>query len=210
MDVLRVLKTDETRLFPANNLIGRVSDAVAREQENELVQNIIQAAGRPVVIHAAGGVGKSVFASRIAPALPSGSAAVLYDCFGNGQYRSATGYRHRHKNALVQIANELAAKGLCHPLIPSPHADASLYVRAFFYRLGQAVTILQRAKPGALLCIIIDAADNAQMAADEIGEARSFARDLLREIVPDGVRFAFLCRSHRQAVSIRPGPGICD
>jgi hypothetical protein len=208
MDVLRVLKTDETRLFPANNLIRQVGDAVAREQESELVQSIVQVVGRPVVIHAAGGVGKSVFATCIAPALPAGSVAVLYDCFGNGQYRSATGYRHRHKDALVQIANELAAKGLCHPLIPSHHADASAYVCAFFYRLHQAVTILQRAKEGALLCVVIDAADNAQMAAEEIGEARSFARDLIRQSVPDGIRFVFLCRSHRQAMLDPPAQAL--
>jgi hypothetical protein len=56
--------------------------------------------------------------------------------------------------------------------------------------------------------IVIDAADNAQMAAEEIGEARSFARDLLREIVPDDVRFVFLCRSHRQAMLDPPAQAL--
>jgi hypothetical protein len=48
--------------------------------------------------------------------------------------------------------------------------------------------------------VVVDAADNAQMAAEEIGEARSFVRDLIRTNVPDGVRLVFLCRSHRQCL----------
>ncbi|MBG0810428.1 hypothetical protein IY145_13715 [Methylosinus sp. H3A] len=198
MDVLRALKTDESRLFPAPCFIKDIANVVPREQEPELNRAIMQADDVAVIVHAAGGVGKSVFATRINLALPAGSSSVLYDCFGNGQYRSASGYRHRHKDALVQIANELAAKGLCHPLIPSPHAEPSAYVRAFLYRLTQSITSLRAENAQALLCIVIDAADNAQMAAEEIGEARSFVRDLLREQLPEGVRLVALCRTHRQ------------
>jgi hypothetical protein len=197
IDVLRALKTDESRLFPANCLIAHVSDAIPREQEPELIRQIVEAGG-PVIIHASGGVGKSVFATRIGQGLPQGSVCILYDCFGNGQYRSATGYRHRHKDALVEIANELAAKSLCHLLIPAAYADAAAHVRAFLYRLGQAAKLLRLANPNALLCIVVAAADNAQLAAEEIGEKRSFARDLIRANVPDGIRLVFLCRSHRQ------------
>ena len=100
----------------------------------------------------------------------------------------------------MQIANELAAQLLCHPLIPTPHADGPLYVKAFLYRLEQAVTLMWGTNPDSLLCIVIDAADNAQMVAEESGETRSFARDLLREKIPAGVRLVFLCRSHRQAM----------
>lgn len=197
IDVLRALKTDESLLFPAKCLIGDIDDAVSREQEADIINHIIGATN-PVIVHASGGVGKSVFATRIGNKLPAGSVCVLYDCFGNGQYRSATGYRHRHKDALVQIANELATIGLCHPLIPTIHADTSAYVRTFIYRLSQALKIVRSANPDALLCVVVDAADNAQMAAEEIGEARSFVRDLIRTDIPDGVRLVFLCRSHRQ------------
>ena len=198
MDVLRALKTDDSRLFPAPCLIRDLEKAVSREQESELLQAIVQASGIPIIVHAAGGVGKSVFAARIKLGLPTGSSSVLYDCFGNGQYRNASGYRHRHKDALVQIVNELAAKGLCHPLIPSLYAEPSSYVRAFIYRLRQSISSLRSKNPQALLCIIIDAADNAQMAAEEIGEARAFVRDLIREKMPQGVRLVALCRTHRQ------------
>jgi hypothetical protein len=71
-------------------------------------------------------------------------------------------------------------------------------VRAFIYRLRQSIASLKSKNPQALLCIIIDAADNAQMAAEEIGEARAFVRDLIREQLPEGVRLIALCRTHRQ------------
>lgn len=198
MDVLRALKTNESHLYPAPCMIKDLDNAVPREQEPELLETIARASGIPIVVHAAAGVGKSVFATRIKLGLPAGSSSVLYDCFGNGQYRSASGYRHRHRDALVQIANELAAKGLCHPLIPSSHAEPSDYVKAFTYRLKQGITSLRSKNPQALLCIIIDAADNAQMAAEEMGEVRSFVRDLIREELPEGVRLVALCRTHRQ------------
>lgn len=197
-DVLRALGTDEGRLFPAECLNEGIPSAIPRVQEAALVQSIIDAGNRPVIVHALAGVGKSVFATRVRQSLPTGSHAVLYDCFGNGQYRSATAYRHRHQDGLVQIANELAASGLCHPLIPPRHANTSTYLRAFLHRLRQAVTVLRHGDPQALLCIIIDAADNAQLAAHELGESRSFPRDLLREKLPDGVRLVVTCRTHRQ------------
>lgn len=198
MDVLRALKTDVDRMFPASCLISDLKNAVPREQESELFRAIVQAKGIPVIVHAAAGVGKSIFATRIKLGLPEGSISILYDCFGNGQYRNASAYRHRHRDALVQIANELAAKGLCHPLIPSPHAESSAYIKAFLYRLRQSIDSLRSKNPQALLCIIIDAADNAQMAAEEVGEARSFVRDLIREQLPEGIRLVALCRTHRQ------------
>jgi hypothetical protein len=198
MDVLRALKTDEDRLYPAPCRIEQLHDAVPREQEGDLFKAIVNARNTPVIVHAEGGVGKSIFATRIKLGLPPGSATVLYDCFGNAQYRSATGYRHRHKDALVQIVNELAGKSLCHLLIPTSNAGASDYLKKFIYRLEQAVSLLRAQNPQALLCIIVDAADNAQMAAEESGDARAFVLDLLREHIPDGVRLVALCRSHRQ------------
>ena len=205
MDVLRALKSDESRLFPAPCLIKALAHPVPRQQEPELFLAIRRAEGTPVVVHAAGGVGKSVFATRISYGLPAGSVTVLYDCFGNGQYRSPSGYRHRHKDALVQIANELAGKGLCHPLIPTPHADAADYVRVFVYRLRQCIASLRTRNAEAVLCVVIDAADNAQIAAEDAGEARSFVRDLIRERLPEGLRLVTLCRTHRQA-DLSPPP----
>ena len=46
------------------------------------------------------------------------------------------------------------------------------------------------------------------MAAEEIGEARSFTRDLIRATIPEGVRLVFLCRSHRQHLLDPPTSAI--
>lgn len=204
MDVLRALQTDETELFPSLCLIEPIDDAVPRKQETALIEAIVCAAGRPVIVHADAGVGKSIFSTRVGVGLPTGSISILYDCFGNGQYRSASGYRHRHRTALVQIANELSAIGLCHPLIPT-NADISAYMRAFMQRITQSISMLRARNADAMLCIIVDAADNAQMAAEEINEPRSFVRDLLRESFPEGVRVVALCRPHRVAL-LNPPP----
>ncbi len=206
-DLLRALGTDLDHLFPARRMVERLGGAVPREQEPEIFAAIHGANGRPVMLHAEGGVGKSIIATRIHLGLPEGSACILYDCFGNGQYRSASAYRHRHRDALVQIANELADQCLCHPLIPTSKADASDYAKAFLHRLKQGITLLRARNAGALLCIIIDAADNAEIAAGEAGESRSFARDLLREPMPEGVRLVMLCRTHRQAL-LDPPPNV--
>lgn len=196
-DLLRAFRTDETYLFPAPSCIIDTDNVVPREQEETLIAKIVGGDSSSVIIHADGGVGKSVFATRIRYGLPSGSVCLLYDCFGNGEYRNTSAYRHRHKDALVQIVNELSSMGLCHPLIPKPYADSTAYLKAFKYRINQSITSIREMHPEALLCIVIDAADNAQMLADELGESRSFARDLLRENFPDGVRLIVTARTHR-------------
>jgi hypothetical protein len=196
-DVLRALQTSETQLYPAPNKINASTQLVVREQERDLVKSIVGNSAGPTLIYADGGVGKSVFATRIGTHLPAGSVTLVFDCFGNGSYRSASGYRHKHRVGFVQLANQLAAMGLCHPLIPTNLADNSDYVRAFINRISQAITILKARDKDALLCVVIDAADNAQVAADEVGDGNSFIKDLLRERLPDGSRLVVLCRGYR-------------
>ncbi|WP_219012643.1 hypothetical protein [Shewanella algae] len=198
-DVLRALKVSENVLLPAPCLISTPPDTIPREQENSIRQELLQS-NVPLIIHADGGVGKSIIAARIARSIPAESAVVLYDCFGDGLYRSSLHFRHRHEDGLVQIANELAAKGLCHPLIPSKNADSKQYMRAFRHRITQAISVLRAQNPDASLCVIIDAADNAEMAAEEQQGPGSFVRDLIRLECPEGVRFAFTCRTHRRAM----------
>lgn len=201
-DVLHALKTNEAQLRPAECLIPDARNTLPREQEHAIRQ-ILLTSSTPIIIHADGGVGKSVLAARLASSMPAGSVAVLYDCFGNGLYRNALNFRHRPSDALVQIANELAARGLCHPLIPA-HADVKQYMRAFAWRLRQAVQVVRATDPNASICLIIDAADNAEMAAREQGDAGSFVRDMIRTPLPDGVHLAFTCRSHRQQMLNAP------
>ena len=196
-DLLHALHATEEQLQPAECKIPDASDKLPREQESEILSTILDAES-PVIIHADGGVGKSVLAARLAASMPQGSEAVLYDCFGDGLYRTALNYRHQHRDAFVQMANELAARGLCYPLIPSGYADTKRYMLAFAGRLSQAVSSLRAKDPSASLCLIIDAADNAEMAAEEHGQPASFVPDLIRSPLPQGVRLVLTCRSHRR------------
>lgn len=196
-DVLKAIGTSEEDLFPARCLIEAPHRVVVREQEAALTQAVLDTVGQCLIVEADGGVGKSVLALRLPLHLPSGSHAVVYDCFGNGTYRSPSGFRHRHKDALVQIANELAGATLCDPLIPAAGADNVAYTRAFLARLGQAVQSLRARDSGAVLWIVVDAADNAEMAARDNSDGPSFARDLLREQIPAGVCVVMLCRPYR-------------
>lgn len=197
LDVLRALETDEADLWPVKCLIAEPANgALPREQERE-IRTILESATHPVVLHAEGGVGKSILALQLSRALPEGSVAVLYDCFGDGLYRSTQHFRHRQKDALLQIANELAAQGLCHPLIPIRGTDSKQYMRAFVARLTQAISLLRAKTPFANLYLIVDAADNAVMAAKEFDDA-AFVPDLIRTAMPDGVKLVFSCRTHRR------------
>jgi hypothetical protein len=195
-DVLRAVGASELELYPAKSLIERPGELVDREQLPDLVAAIV-ADRNPILIQAEGGVGKSVLATRIGDCLPSGSVTIVYDCFGNGAYRSLSGHRHRPRDGLVQLANELAGQALCDPLIPTNKADAKAYARAFGARLEQASTSLRDRDPAALLCLVIDAADNAETAAREAHDGPSFARLLLREQLPDNVRLVLTARTHR-------------
>lgn len=195
-DVLRALKASEADLFPACSRIPSPEGTIARRQERALLGAIMEA-DAPLVIHADGGVGKSVLAARLAAGMPMGSAAVLYDCYGVGLYRNALDFRHRHQDGLVQIANEMASRGWCHPLVPTVHADAKAFMRAFTHRLEQAARHVRARSPKGVICVIVDAADNAETAAREQGDPGSFVRDLIRMPIPQGIRLVFTSRSHR-------------
>ncbi len=195
-DILRELKVDESELFPAECQIESIDNIIPRDYERCVIDEIVKTNTFPVLLHAEGGAGKTVFASKIKDLLPDGSITVLYDCFGNGSYLSPSKVRHRHKQGIVQIANELASKCLCYPLIPTKADDLS-YIKAFQFRLNQAVDNIKQKNKNALLCIVIDAADNSEIAADKFKEHRSFARDLIDEEYSDNIRLIFTTRSHR-------------
>ena len=72
IDVLRALGTTEDDIFPAPSRIAPAEDAVPRSQEVELVAQIVNA-DTPVILHAEGGVGKSVLSQRIKLHLPEDS-----------------------------------------------------------------------------------------------------------------------------------------
>jgi len=187
--------TSERDLYPAPPEFEKLDNAIPRKQHQILLDYILNAS-TPIIIHAAGGVGKSIFARQIANSLPLGSLGIVYDCFGGGRYRNRSEPRHRHRDALVQIVNELAAHGLCDPLIAQSTALEDEILRKFLGRIRIAAECLRKANENAILVILIDAADNAEMAAKEFGQP-CFVHELLREPLPDGCRLIALCRTER-------------
>lgn len=203
LDVLECLGTSEEELFPAPNLIEQIEKIVPREDAQRIADEIEESGGT-LIIQADGGVGKSILTQQLQDYLPAGSRTVVYDCFGNGGYRSLSEYRHGARVGLVQVANELATAGLCDPLIPSNKSDDTAYARAFKSRVMQASQAIS-SHGSELLVLIFDAADNSEMASEEAGDGPSFIRPLLRESWPENVRIVATARPHRNNL-LRPGP----
>lgn len=206
--VLAAIGTSEEALLPAPNLVQAPETVVPTAHLATVTEQLKLPEASPILVHAPGGVGKSVLANNIGASMPAGSVTVVYDCFGNGTYRSPSSLRHEPKRALVQIVNELAAQGLCDPLIPSDTAEPDDYFRVFKKRLNNAAQIVATRSPDALLVLVIDAADNAVLVAAENG-TRAFAPGLLRESMPANARLLMLCRTERRQL-LNPPPGHRD
>lgn len=185
----------ERDLFPAPPIWERAENIIEREQHGELIKNILNSS-YPVIVHASGGVGKSVFCRQLIHSLSFDSIGIAYDCFGAGRYRNRSESRHRHRDALVQIVNELAVKGLCDPLLVQDTSQDNDIMKKFLWRIEAAVKTLKQTSDSATLLILIDAADNSEMAAQEYNHP-CFANELLRENIPDGCRLVLLCRTER-------------
>ena len=203
--VLGALGASPDQLMPAPSLL-QVPEAVVPVPQAAEIARSIAASKQPVVVHAAGGVGKSVLASQLAGFLPGGSVCLVYDCFALGGYRRSSSPRHEHRQGYVQLANELAGAGLCDPLVPGGTPSASDYSSAFMARVRGAAESLAAHAPGALLMLAIDAADNAVIAAGERDTGRSFVVDLLREEMPPNARVVEFCRTERVDI-LEPPPG---
>lgn len=195
-DVLKRFGVSSIRaLYPAPAIWEKIEKVVARKQYEELRYNIYNSP-TPVIIHASGGIGKSVFCQEFAYSLQNESLCILYDCFGTGSYRNRSEPRHRHRDALVQIVNELASMGLCNPFVPLDTTLQEDIVRKFLMEIETSVKSLRKTNSAAQLFLLIDAADNAEMAAKEFNQA-CFAHELLREKMPDGCKLVLLCRTER-------------
>ncbi|WP_329371558.1 hypothetical protein [Streptomyces sp. NBC_01483] len=204
--VLTALGVPPERVLPTPNLIDRPGRVIVTPQTRAIADDIVGSTQRPVIVHAAGGVGKSVLTTQIERNLPAGSVTLVYDCFGNGGYRRSSSPRHQHQQGLVQLANELAAHALCDPLIPAGTAQPADYAKAFMVRVRGAAEAIAASTSGALLVLVVDAADNAALIARDAGE-RTFVADLLREALPDNVRLVMLCRTERVDL-LEPPPSV--
>lgn len=207
-DILVALRTTREELLPAPSAIEVLTQVVRTRALDDVAAELRRGEPNKFLITAVGGVGKSILASTLGQHLPAGSTTIVYDCFAGGDYRKITAQRHEHRVALTQISNELAARGLCTPLIPTDAADSS-YTRVFMLRIRQAAAQLADEHPEALLAIVIDAADNAAMAAEEF-QGRTFVTDLYREEWPANARLVQLCRPERKALLKPPSAGVLE
>ncbi len=187
--------TNERDLFPAPPLWEKMDKIIGRKQHVELIRAITES-GSPVIVHAAGGVGKTVFSRQLISSIPDYSLTIAYDCFGAGSYRNRSSFRHRYRDALVQISNELATLGLCQPYIVYENTQDDNILRGFLQRIESTADALRKRNRKAQLFIVIDAADNAEMAAEEFKD-NCFAHELLREKMPKDCQLVMLCRTER-------------
>lgn len=199
-DILTALELqDESDLLPCLASFPRVGAVVERQQLAETVARIPQLE-RPLVVHADGGVGKTVFMNSVAASLAPTHEVVLFDCFGMGQYRAPGDARHLPRRGLVHIANDLACRGLCDPLLPTTDNGDDI-IRAFRARLNQAAETVRRARADRQLVLLLDAIDNADEQARDRRDD-SFPKLLLESIglggsIP-GVQLVVSARSHRR------------
>jgi len=210
IDVLSALDVQSPDdLFPCPASFPEIGDVVQREQLAGVFKMVPKLA-RPLLIHAEGGSGKTVFLQSLSKLLEQSHKTVLFDCFGGGDYRAPEDGRHLPRRGLIHIVNMLACEGLCDPLLPNQD-NVDDIVRAFRSRLVQAVATLRRATPDKQIVLLIDAIDNAAEHASEKGEP-AFPRLLLESMhykgAIDGVQLIVSCRTYRRKIS--KGEILCE
>ncbi|GAA1754698.1 hypothetical protein [Aeromicrobium alkaliterrae] len=195
-DLLITLRTTHRALLPAPAKLER-PDHIIRTADVTTVAELLQAGQeQKLLVTALGGVGKSVFTSLLVDELADRSTSLVFDCFAGGDYRDLHTKRHPHHIGLTQLANELAGQGLASVLIPSQTASAADYLQAFIAKVEEACERLALRHADSLLTVIIDAADNAALAAADYGEAH-FIKDLFTVEWPSNFRLVALCRPER-------------
>jgi hypothetical protein len=200
IDVLAALQlSSEKDLLPFPSRFPKVGPVVPREQLADTL-NLIRDLKKPLLIHAAGGTGKTVFLQSLASRLSADHKCVLFDCFDGGVYRAPEDGRHRPSRGLIHIVNSLACSALCDPLLPL-NVNTEALISTFRRRLNQCVATLQTSSPGKQLVLIIDAIDNAAKQAEDKKED-SFPKVLLESLEITGqikgVKIIVSCRSHRR------------
>ena len=198
-DILAALQIgDQKDLLPCEPVLPNVGQVLEREQLVDAMV-LLSTLSTPLLVHAAGGVGKTVFMDSLADKIRERHEVVFFDCFGGGTYRSPEDVRHLPKKGLLHIANTLAFRGLCDPILPDcPSVD--VLFETFRRRLKQCVETLSRMAPGRELVLFIDAIDNAEKAARDCSDD-CFPVKLLESLdaapIP-GVKLIVSCRTERK------------
>jgi len=173
--LVRMGFSDPGALFPCPSAIRRLDHLVPR-QESQAVTTRMLSGEQFLCLHGDAGCGKTTALQEIESLLPAGSVVITFDCYGGGTYLNSDAYRHRPRDAFLQLSNDLAVR-LRVPLLLSLSTNAD-YPRAFKKRVERAAEVVAAQAGGALLVIVIDAADNSITAASNCSPAKkSFVQD---------------------------------
>jgi len=195
-DILAALGVaDADDLLPCMPALSNVGAVIEREQLTDAIA-LIPSLSIPLVVHGDGGVGKTVFMSSLAAKLAVHHEVRFFDCFGGGAYRAVDDARHLPQSGLIHIANTLAFRGLCDPMLPD-NTDARALMRTFKRRLTQSIATISKTTPGRELVLLIDAIDNAETVARQRSED-CFPVELLESLdtkpIP-GLKLIVSCRT---------------
>ena len=198
-DILAALEIGDPKdLLPCETALADIGEILEREQLADAI-TCIQSSSAPLLVHAAGGIGKTVFMDSLAAKLCEDYEVIFFDCFGGGAYRSPEDARHLPRRGLVHIANTLAFRGLCDPMLPDSPSVEALF-NTFRRRLTQCVETLFKRTHGRNLLLFLDAIDNADIAASQGGDD-AFPVKLMESLhskpIP-GVKLLVSCRTERK------------
>lgn len=186
-------------LFPAPSRLQMPDDPIETKEPANLARVLLDSESKRVLAHGNAGVGKTTTILGLSKHLPEGSVVVVYDCYGGGDYLIAGDERHTPRRAFLQLTNELAAT--CGtPLLIKPSPDVADTVREFRRSLAAAEEAVA-ATDKAVLVVVVDAADNAVVAAQ--GTNDCFVFPLWNFPLPESCRLLVTSRSHRRA-SLNP------
>ena len=194
-ELVSLLSGSYHSLFPAPTSITLPKSVVQRDQSPSLAKKIVDASTNVICVHGGGGFGKTTLLNLVVDHLPLGSICVTFDCFAAGAYKDPENRRHLHKYAIRQIFNELSVATKTDLLLNSDLDDNDL-TRAFVEKMQVATRLARARAPSALVCVIVDAADNSVCAAEE-QQHKSFVHDLVRCRIPEGGRIVVSSRTHR-------------
>lgn len=198
IDLLHCLQMSMEKLFPVVQSFEEIENLVERKQLQTLIDKLIKNdSGNPFCLHGGAGIGKSTISQLIKQNFPKDSKVILFDCYGAGSYLNPSDSRHLHKEAILQISNELAKK-IGSPFLLFTDSEPHILIREFKSRVEDALSILRKINPDSVLVLIIDAADNSVTAAEK-NKSKSFIQDLVNENYADGFRLVVTSRSHRIA-----------
>ncbi|MGH1429373.1 MAG: hypothetical protein ACRBEE_15665 [Arenicella sp.] len=200
-DILAELDLEsEEDLLPCPPFLNKIENLVPRDCFNEVAQ-IIRQKDSPILISAAGGVGKSVLLKSLEVTLSNEYLTTIFDCFGGGAYRSPEDARHLPRKGLTHIVNTFSCQGLCDPLIPADSSTTDALLKTFRSRIIQVVTTIRSSGNKKGVVIFLDAIDNSQTAANDSSQD-CFPTLLLKSIQHsgniDGLKVVSTCRDHRK------------